>query len=237
MAEVVRKLTHATSWHQAKEILKRYTTGMVHHRHPKQMEDRPTKVELPKGCGPLKKMHMDYLRGRNYDPHQLVREWGLQGTGHLGDYKFRIIAPIYVDGRLVSYQGRDITGKSSLPYMACRKADEVIHHQHTVYGLDQTVGDSVAIVEGVTDVWRLGPGAVSVFGIEFTPPQIDLISDRFKRITILFDEDPQAVEQTNLLVKKLKPLKIEVIHMVLDGVNDPAELSPEDAKRLMWEII
>lgn len=237
MAKVIRKLTNATSWGHAKFILEQYTTQIISHQHRPILTPKPITLELPKGCGPLKRMHLDYLRGRNFDPHQLVREWGLQGTGPLGRYNFRIIAPIYVNNQLVSYQGRDVTGRSPLKYKACRMVDEIIHHKHTLYGLDQSIGDTAVVVEGITDVWRLGPGSLSTFGIEFTTPQIEVLASRFKRIVVVFDEDPQAIEQANTLAHQLAPLRIDVARISLHDVNDPADLAPDDAKRLMREIM
>ncbi len=45
---------------------------------------------------------------RNFDPNYLVSEWGLLSTGVLGEFKFRILAPVYFKGQLVSYQCRDL---------------------------------------------------------------------------------------------------------------------------------
>ena len=62
--------------------------------------------EMPDGAKGLTSKHTNYLMERNFPPRVLRGIWGLKGTGNVGPYKFRIIAPIFVDGVLVSYQGR-----------------------------------------------------------------------------------------------------------------------------------
>ena len=62
---------------------------------------------VPPGSKDLKPMHIKYLKSRGLDPEQLQSIYDIRGTGVAGKYKFRVIAPIYYRGRVVSYQGRD----------------------------------------------------------------------------------------------------------------------------------
>lgn len=203
------------------------------------LKSGPTKgntiCKLPAGTGPLKAIHKRYLMQRNFLPSKIAAKYSLQATGPAGGYNHRIIIPIEFKRKLVSYQGRDITGRSELKYKACREEDEIRHHKHCLYGIDNVPGDSVVVVEGVTDVWRLGDGAVATFGIKYTQEQVALLL-RFKRIFILFDEEEQAQEQARLLAKALYSQERHVEIVELSG-GDPGEMKQEDADGLMNELL
>ncbi len=150
---------------------------------------RPEKLRMPAGIMEgVPKKAFDYLIDRKFDPDKLIEIWKLSFTGPVGSYKFRIIAPIIHDRMMVSYQGRDYTGKSELRYKACRKDDELRDHQHCLYGSWLVRGNSVVVVEGIADAWRMGPGAVATFGVAYTVAQLNLIS-RYRDIFLLFDGD------------------------------------------------
>lgn len=191
-------------------------------------------IKWPLGCGPLNDAHKAYLKSRNFNPLDLEEKWGLRGTGPIGPYKFRIIAPIHFQGVFVSYQGRDITGKSQMPYKACRAEDESRPHQDCLYGLEHVVGGCVVVVEGIVDVWRLGYGAAATFGIEFTKQQVILLS-RFERRYIIYDNETQAQNKAHELAASLSALGGESYILNFD-VADPAEMSQRAADLLMKNL-
>ena len=90
----------------------------------KKSHRKPTTIILPKHTE-LTRPHKNYLIKRNFDPDELEFKWRLVSTGPVGPYKHRIIAPIYFNEKLVSYQGRDITDKAKLKYKACKRILEV----------------------------------------------------------------------------------------------------------------
>jgi len=217
-------------WYEAKELLKQYSgadTGTVAIKKKASAKE----IELPAGCHIIQQRHKQYLFKRNFNHYKIVSEWGIMGTGPIGPYKFRIIIPIYFDGKLVSYQGRDITGKSDLRYKACETEKEVIHHKHIVYGIDHVKNRKAVIVEGVFDVWRLGYGAVSTFGTEVTNEQVLLLANRLDKAYIAFD-DTEAESKAELLGNRLIALGVDVELITIDA-DDPAELSDIQAGRVM----
>jgi len=113
----------------------------------KKKTPKAKEIEWPANCHICTGQHGKYLRKRNFDIRKISKDWGIQGTGPIGPYKFRIIIPIYFNGKLVSYQGRDITGRSDLRYKACPIEKEVIHHKHIVYGIDHVTNKKAIIVE------------------------------------------------------------------------------------------
>ncbi len=220
-------LASGQSHEQIKRLWKKH--GGKYRPHRKRREKTtsgPKTLKFPKGAGTLSDRHRHYLAGRGYDPEELVLEWGLLGTGPLGDYKFRIIAPIHHRGHLVSYQGRDITGKSALKYMPCRKENEVMPYKHTLYGYDRIrEGRRILVLEGITDVWRVGPGAVATYGISFTDEQAALLVAH--GASIMYDAEPQAQEQAHKLAAQL--IDAEVLEL---AEGDPAEMNHKDIAAL-----
>ena len=187
-------------------------------------EKKDRKLTLPHGTANMRINHYRYLKSRKFSVPRMIKYWKLMGINHLGPYKFRIIAPIYLDGVLVSYQGRDITGKSPLKYKACSKDDEVIHHKHIVYGMDHVKNRKACIVEGITDVWRIGPGCVATFGMQFTPQQVYLLAQRLDEAWILFDAGDTEQEQAKKLAYELTAFGIKTSLVLLDE-GDPADMN------------
>lgn len=194
-------------------------------------------IQPPYGADDLQGRHKAYLDRRGFDPKYLARKYHLMGTNHLGDYKFRIIAPIFLNGKMVSYQGRDITDKAELRYKACPIEKEIVHHKHILYNIDNCNSDRIVIVEGITDVWRLGDGSACTFGTRTTQEQVNfLLSRDFKRIYILFDSEAEAQLHAKNLAWKLQAsnCKTELIEL---SEGDPGELSDTDAKKLMEDLL
>lgn len=242
--EVFSRLLRISEY-ETKKVLKTYYEfhPSLTHKHIKGIE-RPdityqklNSVTLPIGTQKIGKRHCEYLKNRNFDPEQIEKEWGIKGTNNVGPYKFRIIAPIYFNHQLVSYQGRDITGKSVMKYKACPKSLEKVHHKDILYGIDNAKSTRVVVVEGITDVWRLGYGAVATFGIKYKQSQVKLLS-QFKTVALLYDsskEDFQAYRQSSKLGAMLSSLGVDVIEVDLES-GDPADLSQSDADNLMKEL-
>lgn len=229
---VIKQLV-GCSWEEVYRIRDRYSDVGRVIETIKKVSTSPFTL-LPYGVAALQETHKNYLIQRQFNPVELAKKWELSGTGHLGEYKFRIIAPIYVQNRLVSYQGRDITNRSSLKYMACRGEDEVIHHKHTLYGIDKIRGNRVVVVEGITDVWRLGDGAVATFGIKWTKQQMLLLA-KYKDVLILYDLQEQAREQASKLADELA-MVTNVTLLNLETVSDPAAMPQRDADKLMKSL-
>ena len=183
----------------------------------------------------LTKRHRDYLISRGFDPFELIKLYGLRGTGPLGDYKHRIIIPIIYQGQTVSYQGRDITGRANLPYKACPISEEIFHHKHLVYNFDSATKNAI-VVEGILDAWRIGAGAVATFGTGYTTKQAQLLR-KFERVFILYDLEDTAQEQADQLSYELSAMgtKSFIISDLLKEGEDPDMLSPDDVKALRRE--
>ena len=236
MLQVVQALT-TCSWSEAYSIIEQYSTKGGKQRTTKKIKflDKEKIVKLPSGCDGMARRHDEYLGNRGFDPEYLEEVFGLKGTGPIGEYKHRIIAPIVLQDRLISYQGRDITGKSELKYMACAEINEAYPHKHSLYGIDLAKRESVLVVEGITDVWRMGEGSVATFGTAFTSSQVGMIYRGFKRAFVLFDNEPAAQKAGNELGSMLATSGIDVEVLSLDE-GDPGDMEQDEADSLVKDL-
>ena len=177
------------------------------------------------------------IYNRNFDPSYLIEKYKIYSTDHLGDYKFRIIIPIYFEGQLISYQGRDYTNKSDIRYKSCAKKDEIIHYKNIVYGIDNLPDDHGIIVEGIFDKWRMGDNALCTFGTGYTNQQLILLSRRLKKATILFDPEEKAQEIAEKLCRELSGLGVRSRNIKLPENKDPGELKPFEADYLTKKLL
>ena len=232
--DVVRALT-GIEWHQIEKDY--HYEDYYSYLDKKAPSPTPnTELSLPYGVGELLMRHKNYLKSRNYDPDYIISKYHIKATNHLGDYAFRIVIPIYYKHQLVSYTCRDWTGNQDLRYMSCKIEDEVIHHKHILYNMDNCNGSHGVIVEGSTDVWRLGDGSMATLGTGFTQQQIVLIARTFKRITLIYDAEEEAKIRANKLGNTLAGMGLEV-DMLLLKEGDPGNLAQDEANAIMEEIL
>jgi hypothetical protein len=223
---------------ESHSILKRY--GGEHQLIPKKKHEQTKPFIFPSGTNPLTHRHLKYLEGRGFDPDQITKDWGLMGTGPSSmiddrDYKHRIIIPIRWNGEVVSFQGRDITGKTELRYKSCPKEREIIHHKDIIYGNQNKWKDRGICVEGPFDVWRMGFSAFAVLGISYKPEQIRVIARMFKSVVVIFDDEPQAQARADRLIHELRFRGISMAKELIEG--DPGGMSQKDADHLVKQIL
>lgn len=235
LPKVIKALINVTPA-ESYNILRKYPQEIAEAGKSVEEREAPSKIELPRGCRSMGQEHKKYLMRRGFDPSELKRIFRLRGTRHYGPYRFRIIAPIYLGGQLVSYQGRDITDRADLKYKACSKKNEIIHHKDILYALDLVPGDTALVFEGIADVWRFGPGAVGTFGADFTRAQVECLAFNFRKLFIIYDSEEQAQKQAEKMAKQLAILKRESEILTIDE-GDPASMSQKYAQALKNELL
>ena len=174
-----------------------------------------------------------YLERRQFDPESTIQKYDLYYGNIESEFKFRIIAPVIMNRRVVNCTGRDISGSTKTKYKHCHNEDSVVPMKQCLYNID-SVRDSCLIVEGITDVWRIGDGSIAVFGIEYTMEQIyRIVNKGVLKAFILFDEEPIANKRAGSLASALSSFipVVEVLHLTEEGA-DPADLSDEDVKEI-----
>lgn len=186
-----------------------------------------------------------YLIKRDFDPDYLHQKYGLVGGGVAGAWKYRIIIPIYLNGKVISWTARSILGKEELialdipRYKNLSIAESVIDPKSTLFNLDHCRGNSVILTEGAFDVMRLGDDSVCSFGIELSQAQVSIIKDRFRKVYVMFDNEAGAQKKARKFGLELSSVGVyvEVVDAYSEyGVNDGAELSDEQVKEIKKEL-
>ena len=210
------------SWSDVNHVMKKYFTG--YGSVVKKESVRTIPFRYPGGNDIPPQMH-DYLRMRGFDPEYIIRHYKVGWGGLDGDYALRMIIPVYFNGVLVSYQGRDITGSANIRYKDCSKKEAVIYHKNLLYNIDNCKENWCVVVEGVTDVWALGDNVCATFGIGFTQNQVSMLADFFDRVVVWFDPGTEAQGKARNLAARLGVLGVEVKLFSLDVLDAaPAEL-------------
>jgi hypothetical protein len=191
------------------------------------------KIDLP--GSDCTSRHRKYIRSRGFIPSEIIRRYHLRGTGPHEWPKNRIIIPVIQNGKPVSWQARDITGKSDIRYLTLKNDESVIPCKDTLYGIDDVDGGRIAVVEGPIDVWRMGPGFVATYGTSLTQRQIHELS-RFREILFLFDPEEQAHERSLHSAKELAAIGRYVEVIQLGTETDPGDMSESEAVKIRREI-
>ena len=122
-------------------------------------------------------------------------------------------------------------------YKACPAHMEGRSIRRILYRHPASVSDYGICVEGVTDVWRIGPQSFALLGIGFSEVQIALIAEIYKRIILLLDPDPQAQVRALEMKIALRAFGVQVdIYNLPDG-RDPAELTRRETSFLVRALL
>jgi DNA primase len=168
-----------------------------------------------------------YLKNRNLDAEYIQHNFGIFDGDITGDYKYRIIIPIYFYNELVTFIGRDYTGKQTLRYKNYPSELSKLSTGEILYGFDE-LGDDCIVTEGVFDKWNIGINCCAALGVVITSEQIKLLLSK-KRILILFDNGKAGQEKAEQLYSILTFAGKDVINGKLPStVDDPAELSQKE---------
>lgn len=208
------------------ELIKRF---FQYRKYQPLAAERPAgKLVEPKGRGPLKRVHREYLRGRRYDPESLANLWELEGIGLSSRLSWRIYIPVHQQGARVSWTTRAI-GNVPQRYISASPEEESFPHKHCLYGAD-LCGHCVVIVEGPADAWRIGPGAVALFGTAYTTAQVRKLS-RYPFRYILFDNEAEAQRQARKLAADLSCFPGKTTILECDA-EDPGQMKPRELVQL-----
>src|SRR3972149_987775 len=163
-------------------------------------------VELPESVPALEdKRSRSYLRQRQV-PEYLSLQHNLRFCTE-GQYRFRIIIPVYFKRKVRTFVARDITEKQPKKYLFPRG----IKSGSLLFNFDSIGGKSIIVSEGPFDALHLqkfGLPAVAAFGKKLTLAQQELLK-RFEKIVIFFDSD--AMEETYRYMQSLKNSKVVLL--------------------------
>lgn len=213
------------SFKQCANILKDVETDYI----PKKVKTKG-KLILPKGIGDLQPAHVKYITRRGFDIKEIKSLWQIQGIGLSSQLPWRIFIPIIYHGKMVSWTTRSISkNKKITRYISAAELEELIPHKDILYGED-FARDVIIIVEGPTDVWKIGPGAVATLGLNYSTEQLTKMVQYRKRI-ICFDSDKLAQVRANKLADELSPFTGETYNIQLDS-EDAGAASKKEIRQI-----
>jgi DNA primase len=188
-------------------------------------------IELPKEIDwQYRDQMVNYLVSRGFS-ESIVEKYQLAPCGHRGKYKFKIIIPVFSNKELVSF-----TTRSYVPNVENAKGHfPGINIKEYLYNVDNFHGATLVIVEGPSDVWAIGEkinNVVGTFGIMFTEKQIlKIINLKPSKVFIVYDSEPQALQQAEKLASKLQGFVTTQIIELPEG-KDPGDLTDEEIMEL-----
>lgn len=145
-----------------------------------------------------------------------------------------IIIPIWFKGEYKGWQARQIgDGNKGPKYFTAPGMKK----SRIMYNYDSAIlQDHVVVCEGVTDVWRVGPAGVCLFGKSASSEQLRLLKEGWSSKEICLLLDPDAYKETELLYEKLKESCKKVCIVKLpDGIKDAALMDADDLQQLIKE--
>ena len=222
-------------FHPLVEVLSELT-GLSFRQVYRQIEDilperalvKKTKGKLiiPKGVSTLQSPHKKYLRGRNFNWRRIEKQWEIGGVGIASKIAWSIFIPIHYRGEVVSWTSRSLSDKGAR-YISASESEESLPHKSLLYGEDFAT-HSIIVVEGPTDVWRIGCGAVATLGVGYSPAQVSKIL-KYPRRAVCFDKGAQ--KRAKKLVDTLCLYPGETYNMVLEA-DDPGSAGQKEIKQI-----
>jgi hypothetical protein len=218
-----------------------YSEGNVHRRRRmtsifegKQYDTRLNSVPYPGRCiniDQLPSMHdaVTYMTARGFDPVQLTHEYGVKYCEHCDGENWmatgRIIFPIVMDGKMVTWQGRYV-GKADWRQIPKYYTGKFTHKGQCLFNFDKAKPYRFVIVcEGPTDAIAIGKNAVAIMGKSLSDPQFILLSQHWDMIVLCIDGE--AYEESEMMYERLRGIK-PVVRVQLPDKADPASMIHQD---------
>jgi len=138
----------------------------------------------------------------------------------------RVFIPVFNNGSLIGWQARisDNTTFTKQKYYNCPGWQK----SSSIYNLDNARKNRLGLlVEGVTDVWRVGAGAFSTYGKSLSTVQEDIITSNWESVGVLYDPDTDN-DKTKSAMKAIMRLRNKVKNVFrinLPDGRDPADCS------------
>lgn len=211
--------------------LQKYESHNFHYIHTEK--SAVTDVQLP--GDDLLPMHKLYLKKRGFSPEYLIDTYKIRGGGYTGEWKYRIIIPIYQKKILTSFQARAIHPSVQPRYKTLSTEKSIIDAKHSLYNIDNVHGDRVVVVEGIFDCWKLGNGCVCTLGTSVTDEQIRLLA-QFKEVVFLFDPEGPAQEKAKYAAQKVACLGASVEVVDTEWGHDPGDFTMEEIEYIRKEL-
>lgn len=147
------------------------------------------------------------------------------GYCQYGDYKHRVVIPMYENGELVFWVARDALGVHPVRYLNPHGEKNSI-----VFNIDRAkrIGHAV-LCEGVFDAMRVGYSGIAILGKDLSKIQLRKIVEAFPRVTVLLDATA-AVEARKIADQLYPFVETSIVFLPQD---DPDSYETKDLQYLI----
>lgn len=214
----------------------------------------PRPMTLPDKCIPINNLDashqaIKYLEGRQFGIDYLFQSFSLLYC--LDDpnpmVSGRIIIPVYMNLQLVGWQARFIGDDLPSDNVPKYYTAPGMQRNQTLYNYDNAKGFNLGVlVEGPTDVWRVGNSGVAPLGSSVSSTQIQLMQTAWKAGGLILMLDPDYVSKPRRQVdtptpyERLKTMlsdptvfKSGMLEVVLPAGTDPGKYEQTN----LWAVI
>jgi len=231
---LIMKFAHCNK-QKAIEILDQYNISII----PENLITPPGR-ELTEMVFPLDTLeyfpeeYTSYLISRGFS-RDIIPRYSLRAYKTYGFFAFRIFIPIFLNKKLVNFTTRSIIPNEPRRYINCPNEEAAISLKNLLYNIDR-VEDVMVIVEGVTDVWRIGDGAVALFGMEYTHAQISRVIEKNPtHVYVMFDNEHLAQTKAQKFATTLASF-IQNVNVIEIEYPDPSEIPQSKIENLRKEL-
>jgi DNA primase len=186
---------------------------------------------------PLTRNERLYLKKRGFRPNETISKYRLQSGGLAGDWKYRIIIPVFVNNVLVTWTSRAISDSMKPRYKTLAARESRMNIKDTLYNLDNCVKDTVVLLEGPVDVMRFGDNGSCGFGMSLTDSQVKTLSARFNNVIIIFDNESKALDKALNYKVRLQSAKLNVDVIRIKGLNDIGETDKKTIEKIKGALM
>jgi len=200
-------------------------------------------VLFPDNIQNMCKAACDYLRGRRFNPEEMIKKYKIKSTAGNSylkmedkkwNFNYRVMIPIVMERTIVAYTGRSYVGADP-KYMNSPTESCIIPPASCIYNID-SVKDKVILVEGITDVWRFGNETAAMMGVKFTKEQVEYLgSMRISEAYVMFDEG--ATDNARELAMALTSVIDKVKVITLNCPGDPGDMEYSDAMKIKYNLL
>lgn len=222
------------NWRKAKEIQGKFKLDPEFLDIQEEVEYAPiTSYQLPKQFTEIfPNEAKEYIKNRGFDFLNLRKKHGILWSGEYGREKFRIIFPIVMNGKVVSWCGRSIINdKNVIPYMFELDENAAVKRRDLLFNLDSVKSDKAILVEGIMDAVAIGDSSIAMLSMHFSRSQILALKNKgVKKFYLCFDNEEAAQKRAKELEGYLVFAESVDYIILPEYSKDPAELIGEDIK-------
>jgi hypothetical protein len=213
-------------------------------------DDKQSSLRFPSSIKPIdgggySGRFLDYIEARGFKHPYVAVDTGELRYAVAGDFAWRLIFPIYLKGKLVTYTGRDITGRAEIRYKTLPRPDEIVNIKDLLYCEDMVAkgGNVLFATEGPLDALKfnayLPPGSLATcfFGMPSTAQVMKLMAyaSRWDHLCVLLD--PEAATQSLALHYAFHGKARLSTTTLPQGAKDPAECTPTDVRKINHSVL